>query len=278
MKTTLRKKYEIENLNLEQIADSGQCFRMKQLDDEAFFVVAGGRGAKFHQLRNNQIEILYPDEEDLPFWENYFHFDFDYSQAVKHLSETADDFLKEALEFGWGLRILRQEAFETLISFVISQNNNIPRIKNSVEKIAENFGNEIYWESEDLSFFTFPGPDKLAQVSMEDLAKQGLGYRDKYVKSASLAVAQGDLKLEEIRQLNSQDLMKELMKIKGVGKKVASCVALFGFGKMDAVPVDVWIERVNKEVYGGSFDWDKHQKLAGLVQQYFFYYMRQGKK
>lgn len=278
MKTTLSKKYEIENLDLKQIADSGQCFRMNQLADESFFIVAGGRGAKFRQLKENKIEVIYPQEEDLPFWEKYFHLDFDYGKVVGKLSQTHDVFLKDAINFGKGLRILRQEVFETLISFIISQNKNIPAIKNSIEKIAQNFGDEKFWESENLSFFTFPEPEKLAKAALEDLRAQSLGYRDAYVKNAATAVTEGRIKPAELEKLETHALMEELMSIKGVGKKVASCVALFGFGKMDTAPVDVWIERVIKEEYGGFFDWEKHRDLAGLVQQYFFYYMRNGKK
>lgn len=278
MKTTLSKKIELENFSPRQIAESGQCFRMNPESDGSFAVVAHGRICKLNrQNRQNDsgpVELFFQDEKDLKIWEEYFHLDYDYGAVVKGLLESKDDFLQKAADFGSGLRILRQETFETLISFIISQNNNIPKIKSSIEKLCENYGEEKFWDRENLKYFTFPQPETLAELPPEALRAAGLGYRDSYVKNAATAVAEGRLNLTELEKLETEALMEELMAIKGVGKKVASCVALFGFGKMDAVPVDVWIERVNKEIYGGYFHWEDHREIAGLVQQYFFYYMR----
>lgn len=278
MKMTLSKRIEAENFNLQQIADSGQCFRMNREPDGSYLLVAGNCICRLRHLNDykndNCVEISLEEEKDLAFWENYFHLDYDYGEAVKILQKSGDDFLKKSLDFGRGLRILRQDAFETLISFIISQNKNIPAIKSSIEKLCSRFGEKRCWEQEDIIYFAFPTPEMLADLPLDSLRAAGLGYRDEYVKNAAQAVANGRVDLEALKQLDTSDLMKELMNIKGVGRKVASCVALFGFGKMDAVPVDVWIDRVNKEVYNGNFDWEKHGEIAGLVQQYFFYYMR----
>lgn len=258
------------NLNLKQIAESGQCFRMKEINDGRYSLIAFGEYAELHQAADNRVKIIESTIKDISFWEKYFDIGYDYEKIVSCLIEGEDDFLRKAAIFGSGLRILRQEPFEALISFIISQNKNIPAIRNSIEKLSRNYGEERQIPQgsiggEGTSYYTFPTAERLAVAGKEELRAMGLGYRDEYVHGAAKAVAEGRLDLNRLKTLECDVIMSELMSIKGVGKKVASCVALFGFHQMSAVPVDVWIERVDREIYGGGFDWKRYGHIAGLI-------------
>ena len=266
------------NLNLEQIAESGQCFRMNKINSNGYSVIAFGEYVELFQTDSNTITLEHASGKDFALWERYFDLEYDYSDVVAKLVQGEDDFLKRAAAFGAGLRILRQDAFEILISFIISQNKNIPAIKSTIEKLCRRYGEEkpLPKGSNDSgsTYFTFPCPERLASAGMEALKDLGLGYRDEYVHEAAKAVAEGKLDLEQLKEVDTESLLKCLMSLKGVGKKVASCVALFGYHKMNIAPIDVWISRIEKDVYKGKFDWNKYDGIAGLVQQYMFYYIR----
>lgn len=267
-----------KNLNLKQIADSGQCFRMNKIEENCYSLVAFGDYLELIQIDDNKILLANETSKGTSFWKGYFDLNYDYGAVVKSLSEGNDTFLKEAAEFGSGLRILRQDPFEMLISFIISQNKNIPAIKNAVERLCQRFGDEKICpagiRSEKKTYHTFPNAKQLSGAKKEDLRSLGLGYRDEYVLGAARAANRGDLDLEKMKSMDAETLMEKLMLLKGVGKKVASCVALFGFHKLNVAPVDVWINRIDKEMYDGRFPWDEYSDIAGLVQQYMFYYIR----
>lgn len=273
-------KIQSTNFNLKHIAESGQCFRMKEIGDGNYSVIAFGEYAELQQTGDDSVIITKSTNNNTSLWRNYFDLDYDYEGILAGLLKGDDEFLRKAAAFGRGLRILRQEPFEALISFIISQNKNIPAIRNSIEKLCRSYGEEKQIPAGSTScqgaYHTFPTAESLAAAGKDALRTAGLGYRDEYVYEAAKAAAEGRLDLERLKLMECDALMKELMSIKGVGKKVASCVALFGFHQMAAVPVDVWIERVNREIYGGGIQWEKFGHIAGLVQQYMFYYMRSG--
>jgi len=263
-----------ENFNLKQIADSGQCFRMLEIDKDTYSLVAFDRYIELKQIDDETIELSCDEDEYKEIWHNYFDMDYDYSHIYKRLISGDDEFLRDAASFGKGIRILQQDPFEILISFIISQNKNIPAIMSSIEAISRMFGEEK--ASGSRTYYTFPSPKALSMVSLEELREAKLGYRDKYVQNAARLVASGELDLNLLKKSDPRVAFKELNNLLGVGPKVANCISLFGLHHLEMVPVDVWIKRSIEEVYDNKFDWDEYEGYAGIVQQYMFYYMRFG--
>lgn len=262
------------NFNIEQIADSGQCFRMNPVDKNTYGLVAYGKYIELTQIDFDTVKISCSEEEYETIWHDYFDMDYDYEKVLEVLLNGEDQFLKDAGNFGRGLRILAQEPFEILISFIISQNKNIPGIKSSIEALSEKFGDKKICGS--ITYHTFPTPERLANAELVQLKETRLGYRDKYVLNAAKAVVSKELDLNALKAMKHEEAYKELKNIYGVGTKVANCIALYGLHHIDMVPIDVWMARIVKEIYNNQFDWKKYQDFAGIVQQYMFYYMRYG--
>lgn len=252
-----------------QIADSGQCFRMKRLDAQTVLVLAENRHITVRTLGDNRFAFDCAEREFEDFWRGYFDLDADYDAYVKDVPPS-DRYMQQAIRAGAGLRILRQDPWETLITFLLSQRKAIPLIKRSVELMCEHFGDPI---GEGL--YAFPTPEQLASADMDALAECGLGYRAKYVAKAAKLAASGELRLDELAALSDEELKKQLLALYGVGIKVASCVMLFGYHRLDLVPVDVWMDRVAKEHYGGKFPYAGAGSYAGVMQQYVFEYIRE---
>lgn len=265
------------NFNLEQIADSGQCFRMKCINPaengSEYALIAFGRYLKLTQIDSKTVEISCTEQEFLEVWEDYFDLKYDYSKIVDDLIMGEDDFLKKAAIYGRGIRILKQEPFEAMISFIISQNKNIPAIKNCIEGICERYGDKIVTDSGKV-YFSFPTPQALSKAKKEDLRALKTGYRDEYIIRASQAVCNHELDLKELMRGSFEDAVSSLKKIHGVGEKVANCIALYGLHHIEGFPVDVWILRVLREIYENQFDQEQFSGYAGIIQQYMFYYMR----
>lgn len=266
----------IENSNfiLEHIASSGQCFRMNKTGDTQYSVIAEGRYLSLNQLNENEVELSCTEEEFQEYWSEYFDLSYDYESIVKNLLAGEDEFLKKAAAYGYGLRILKQDIFEALITFIISQRKSIPAIKGCVEQICQRFGEKRVDMASGILYYTFPTPVRLAEASKEELREAGLGYRDEYVRKTALAVAKGEIVLQNLKALSYEEVLGEFMKLPGVGIKVANCAALYGLHRIDAFPIDVWIERILKEVYENKFDVNTYKGYAGIVQQYMFYYIR----
>ncbi|MBE5965863.1 MAG: hypothetical protein E7255_02675 [Lachnospiraceae bacterium] len=264
-----------ENFNIEQIADSGQCFRMNKIGQDKFSVIAYGRYLELTQIDEETVDFGCEEEEFHKIWEKYFDLTYDYKEIVDHLLGGEDDFLKKAAEYGRGIRILKQEPFEALISFIISQNKNIPAIKTCIEAICKKYGEKkMGGECGSVEYYTFPGPEILAKASKEDLRELKTGYRDDYIISAAKAVFYGELDLKNLTEGTQEEAVKALLEIHGVGNKVANCVSLYGLHHIEAFPIDVWIKKVLKEIYNDNFALERYQGYAGIVQQYMFYYMR----
>jgi len=265
---------ENKNFDLKQIAESGQCFRMNPISQNKYYLIAFDRYLELEQLEDDVVEVSCSEEDYNKIWKNYFHLDFDYGSIVKKLVKGKDNFLKEAAMYGKGIRILRQDPFEMLISFIISQNKNIPAIKSCIEKICEVYGNRKEDKATGNVYYTFPGPDKLAEAKKEDLRALKLGYRDEYIIEAARAVYLGKIDLEALKLCSHEEAVKTLKSIKGIGDKVANCISLYGLHHIEAFPIDVWMKRVLSEYYDNKFDTALYQGYAGIVQQYMFYYIR----
>ncbi len=259
---------EIRNFNLRQIADSGQCFRMKMTDEEHAVVVAMGRVMEVRHVKDDSFEFDCSAADFNDVWSPYFDLDTDYGVFIKSIPGD-DAFLLKAATESSGIRILRQDPFEMLITFIISQRKSIPAIRTSVEKLCRMCGNEIRD-----GFYSFPDAKALAQLSDVDLASCSLGYRTEYVRNAAQSVFRGDTDPDILASLSDEELFEALTSLKGVGKKVANCVMLFGFHRIGAFPVDVWMQRVIDEQYGGHFPLERYDGFAGVMQQYLFYYRR----
>ena len=271
-----------DSFNLTHIFECGQCFRFNEVSKNCYRGVAKGRVLTITQSGDEVIlkNTTYPDFKNI--FEDYFDLLTDYSEIKKRLSK--DPVLKEAIAFGGGIRILRQDLWEAVISFIISASNNIPRIKKIIESFCYNFGEKII--SEGMDFYTFPTPQKISGITLEDLGIIKAGYRDKYILDARDKFLSGEISEEKLRPLSYADAKKELMKIKGVGNKVADCILLFGLSKSDSFPVDVWVKRVMEHFYFdgeesiqniSDFAKTTFGNLGGYAQQYLFFYARENK-
>lgn len=263
---------DASEFDIRKIAESGQCFRMKFLGalpggSESWLLLAGSRALEA-QADAKELRLSCSKDEYDSFWASYFDALTDYA-AIRAMIPPEDGFLTEAAAASRGIRILRQDPWEMLITFIISQRKNIPAITSCVEKICRNYGSSI-----EKGLFAFPSPEQLAEAGHESLSSCSLGYREPYIELAAKRTAAGEIDLEAMRSLSDEALLKELMSIKGVGIKVANCVSLFGFHRTAAFPVDVWIKRVIDEIYAGSFDPTRYGDAAGVIQQFMFYYGR----
>jgi N-glycosylase/DNA lyase len=263
---------KIVHFNIQQIAESGQCFRMNNIDNNTYSVVAYNKYLEIEQLDKNKVEFKCIEEDYETLWADYFDLNYDYGYVVHSIHNSDDPFLKSAVEYGEGIRILKQELWETIISFIISQRKSIPAIKSTIEKLCQKFGDKKI--SQGKVYYTFPSPEVIAEQSIEDLQGLALGYRDKYILSTAKSIANGSINLEHVKQMSREEAILELKNLSGVGEKVANCVALYGMHKIDAFPIDVWIKRVVDTYYGGSFDTSIYKGYNGIVQQYMFYYIK----
>jgi len=210
-------------------------------------------------------------------WHDYFDLDRDYAEIRRSL--CIDDFMTKATAFGAGIRILQQDKWEALCSFIISQCNNIPRIKKIIAELCRQFGEPVWFEGDsgdDKALYTFPSAERLAPLSADDLAQVRCGYRAEYIIGAARAVADGALDLEALSRETPDAARAALKKLRGVGDKVADCALLFGLNMPDAFPLDVWMKRAVAEHYGPAFDPGIFSPYAGIAQQYIFHYMRNG--
>ncbi|WP_034444883.1 DNA-3-methyladenine glycosylase family protein [Butyrivibrio sp. AE2032] len=273
-----------DDFDLGKIADSGQCFRFNEVPGSGsgdagvvhkrYSVAAVNRHLFVTELGQDKYEFGCSEDEFESFWKRYFDLDISYSQIRGKIDKKKDPYLYRASEYGKGIRILRQDPWEMLISFIISQRKNIPAIKASIEKLCALAGNVIADDPETGRIYSFPTPDKLAALSMEQLSGCSLGYRDKYVHQAALDVVSGAVDLSALEKVGDDKLMEELLKLFGVGVKVANCEILFGYHRLDAFPKDVWINRVLEEQYPQGFLFDKYAPYNGVMQQYLFFYSR----
>ena len=262
-----------KNFDITQIFDCGQAFRFnKSTSKENTY--CGVAYSKYIEISTDENNIIFTGTNDEDFkniWYNYFDFSTDYSSVINTFND--DKILHKAAKFSEGIRILKQDKWETLCSFIISQNNNIPRIKGIIENLSCAFGEKITcFDSKER--YAFPTALSLYKAGIDEIFKLKTGFRAKYIYDAAKKVATGEISLDDIDKMDTQQALTELMKISGVGPKVASCVALFGYSKYDAFPIDVWVKRILENYYKEGISPHLSGCFAGIAQQYLFYYER----
>lgn len=251
--------------NAEYSLFCGQAFRWKKTGENTYHGITCGTVTDI-EIKEKEIVFRNTDEDTFQrVWKKYFDLETDYENIVKGFKN--DPYLKKATEEFYGIRILRQDSFEALISFIISQNNNIPRIMGIIERLCESFGTKI---GDD---YAFPTPEQMKNLTVEDLAPLRAGFRSKYIVDAVQKISSGEINLEEIETMPIEQARQTFMKIKGVGAKVAECTLLYGFGRKEAFPVDVWVKRIMQELYDGGMP-ECEKEYLGIAQQYLFHWRR----
>lgn len=284
------QKYIIKNCNtfeLKDIFECGQCFRFNKQEDESYTGVVGNNVINVKKI-DNEIHIKSVGQDNLEeLIVNYFDLNRDYEQIKDKLSKI-DENMQKSISYGKGIRILNQDLWETIISFIISANNNIPRIKGIIDRMSERYGKKIIFEGKE--YYTFPTVDELSKASVEDLRALGLGFRDVRVYETTKMIKNKEVDLEQLK--NEKDFNKvrnTLLTLPGVGPKVADCILLFStLKRWEAFPIDVWVRRVMNELYIKNPDetkvkkeeiekiaYEKFGNLAGIAQQYLFYWKRE---
>ena len=274
----LKSSVRIEDedfFDISQTFDCGQTFRFDRVSENTVFGIAHKRALTLSQ-EDGAITLDCTLDEFESIWRRYLALDIDYKKINSFFTSGDDEVLKSAATYGRGIRILRQDPWEALCSFIISQNNNIPRIKKIINALSERYGDPI--EKDGRVFYSFPSADALALAGTDAIFELRTGFRAKYISDAAEKVASGEIDLDSIASLPTAEALSELMKIKGVGPKVASCALLFGFDKPDAFPIDVWVKKVFAKYYPNGFDITSFGNNAGIAQQYLFYYERWNSK
>lgn len=261
--------------NIRDTLECGQIFRFTPFE-KGYLVFS--RDKVCYAYTEGEFTVIETDDYD--YFYNFFDLDRDYSECVKNASSFGVSVLETASQMGRGIRILNQDREEALFSFIISQNNNIPRIKTIIERLCVSLGDKKQFGK--ISYYSFPSALKLAEKSKDFFASLGLGYRDTYLLETARKIKDG-FNLDKINALDTPSLRKTLIGLKGVGEKVADCVTLFGFHRFDSFPVDTWIYKLYRENFGGTetdrkkvskFFTDKFKNYSGIIQQYLFYYKR----
>ncbi len=287
MQEQIYKINNIKSFEPKHIFDCGQCFRWNEMADGSY---TGTFGRNVLNVKKENKEIRFKglvdgNIEDI--CNKYFDLDRDYEKIKKDLSKI-DNNMKTGINYGEGIRLLNQDLWETIISFIISANNNIPRIKGIIDRISKTYGEKIVWEGKE--YYTFPTPKQLSKATIEDLRKLGLGFRDVRVYETTKIINAKKVDLEKLhKEENTQHVKEILLTLPGVGPKVADCILLFStLKRLEVFPIDVWIRRVINELYIKNENEEKVNKkeieqlakqkygnLAGIAQQYLFYWKRE---
>ena len=274
-------KIEVNYFNLKYTLECGQCFRWTR-EDEYYIGIIKDRVIKIRQ-QDNYLYIISNEEEKLEeSVKEYFELSKDYESIEKRISKV-DEYVKKAVSNTSGLRHLKQDLFETIISYIISANNNIPRISKSVNEISKRYGKKIIFNEKE--YYLFPTPEELKNVTIEEYRECGVGFRDKYIFNTVKEINEGKFNLSELKDLSTELLREKLLSLMGIGPKVADCILLFSCGRQEVFPVDVWVERVMKKLYFKEANVSKKEILkysienfgsdAGIIQQHLFYNIRE---
>ena len=258
-------------IDLEKTEKSGQCFRWIRERAGVYTIPAFGILFRVSECKKGiEAEIVSKhskDDEERFYAQiaDYFDSGLDYSK-IRKMPDDSDEFLSSAAKAGDGIRIIKQDPFETLITFILSQRKSIPAIKTSVERICASNGRKIAGTD----VYDLPSPAELAKLSADELSACGLGYRAPYIHAAAEAFAHGEMDAAALSEMDDETLLNSLMLLHGVGLKVANCTALFGFHRLDLFPVDVWIQRALDKYYNGTFPLEKYHPYNGIMQQFIF--------
>ena len=259
-----------DDFDLDKIIESGQCFRPQKLSDGRYRFLSGSALLYLTPLGDGQYDAAWYGS-DQEYWADYFDLGRNYA-ALRCSLAGQSSYLDKSLDFGQGIRILHQDPWEMLITFLISQRKSIPAIRTAVEHLARCCGEPLSAEGDEV--FLFPTPQQLCGLSEAQLMGCGLGYRTRYIQNAAAQASSGTLDLGALAALPDDALFSRLLELDGVGKKVANCVCLFGYGRTAMAPIDVWIQRLIDEEFGGHDPFPSYDQQAGIVQQYLFYYKR----
>lgn len=286
MKEQELKLDSINSFDLKNIFECGQCFRWNENEDGSYIGIVKNNVIKITQTNNNIIVKSYGKDDIAELFNFYFDMNTDYEKIKIKLSQI-DSYMLESIKYGEGIRILNQDLWETIMSFIISANNNIPRIKGIIEKLSRTYGNEIIWNNE--KYYSFPTINQLSKATVEDFRKLGLGFRDIRMYETTKMILEKQIDLEKLHQEKDTNIVREeLLKLSGVGPKVADCILLFStLKRFDVFPIDVWVRRVMNELYIKNTDETKVSKkqileiaqekfgnLSGIAQQYLFYWRK----
>ena len=283
------QKWEITKIptfDVKNIFECGQCFRWNKEKEDSYIGVFGTNILRIRQEEKKiYFEGVNQQDKDLKeICRYYFDMERDYENLQKKLKKE-DSILEKSIQYGEGIRILNQDLWETIISFIISANNNIPRIKGIIERLSQNYGTPIRWKH--TTYYTFPSPEELAKASIEDLRRLGLGFRDKRVYETTKMIIEKQVDLQKLQEEKDfEKIRNTLLSLSGVGEKVADCILLFStLKRLEAFPVDVWVKRVMNELYIHKENitnkeiqeiaYQKFGELRGLAQQYLFYWRRE---
>lgn len=265
---TLLRVRNIGRFDLAATLDCGQAFRWEKGTDDKWRGIAGDRYLCVWQDEDGLVLEDTSAEDYISFWKGYFDFDRDYEAIDNEIS--VDPTLAKISDFSAGIHILHQDSWEALCSFIISQNNNIPRIKGIIDRLCENFGKKID------GGYAFPSAKMIAGLTVDDLAPIRSGFRAKYIIDAAKKVQDGTLDLKAMQSMPIESALEMMQKVRGVGPKVAHCALLYGCGRIECFPVDVWIGRAMKVLFDGELP-EVARQYAGIVQQYIFHYARMTK-
>lgn len=270
----------VKDFDLSHTFECGQCFRWAKNEDGSYTGIAHSRAVRMSLVGNDLIiyNTSLRDVENI--WVYYLDLERDYSKVKETYKK--DKFVSTAMDFGYGIHILNQDVFECIISFIISSQNQIPRIKKIVAKLCEMYGKPCTLSGE--TFYSFPELSSLCGVKEEDLSPLKAGYRASYIVDAVNKLSNGEVDMARLKDMPYPEAKKELMKIRGIGPKVADCILLFSLGKSEAFPIDVWVQRTMRTLYLGESATNKEiekraselfGEYAGFAQQYLFYYARE---
>lgn len=262
-------KKVIPYMDLKQICYSGQCFRMNELEPNKYELIALGHYLEIEQ-KGEEFFFSCDEKEFELIWGNYFDLSTDYEKIINSI-EKEDSYLNEAAKLGKGIRILRQDLWEMIVTFIISQQNNIPRIRKCIHLICERYGQKKKTDKEKI-YYDFPTPEALANASEEELRACNLGYRSRYIKKTAWSVTHKEICLSELYTMDHTDAKKELLKLYGIGNKVANCICLFALHHIEAFPIDTHIQQVLDREYPNGFALERYREYAGILQQYMFHY------
>ncbi len=262
-----------DDFNLSRIAESGQCFRWEKLSAERYRILNGTACLYAETLGDHRFQFSCSETEFNDIWYRYFDLDQDYTGIRARISKKDDFFLWSASEQEKGIRILRQDPWEMLITFIISQNRNIPSIRRSVDMLSRTCG-ELKTDVLGETYYAFPAPSSVASLDKDALIACRLGYRWKYVLAAARATASGIFDPDRLKDEDDATVTEVLTALYGVGAKVADCVSLFGFHRINAFPKDVWIKKILSEQYPSGYPFDLYSPYNGIYQQYMFAYYR----
>jgi len=242
---------------------------MKELEENTYEIIAKDSYVRVSQ-QGEELTFTCSEEEYHSLWKEYLDIEEDYD-FIMGLVPTEDAYMKKAMQKGYGIRILKQDLWEIIVSFIISQQNNIPRIKKSITMLCERYGEKKYNDQKEI-YYTFPKPEVIINATEEELRECNLGYRAKYILRTARAVVDGQISLENIKRMSYEEAKSELLKLFGVGIKVAECICLYALHHLEAFPVDTHIINVLKENYPNGFPFEMYGKYSGALQQYAFYY------